>query len=108
MTAQDYLQFIDVAALVEIGRNTLFQFLRRCKVLTKQSNYKVSYGRFSKNGIFKVISSRSENGHISSVTMVSSKGLNYIYKLMKKKDVLDEFNTTVLLQKIRELRGSAE
>lgn len=103
MTAQGYLQFIDVAALVEIGRNTLFQFLRKCKVLTKQSNYNVPYGRFSKNGMFKVITSRSENGHILSVTMVSPKGLNYIYKLMKKKDVLDEFNTTALLQKIKEL-----
>lgn len=103
MTAQGYLQFIDVAALVEIGRNTLFQFLRKCKVLTKQSNYNVPYGRFAKNGMFKVITSRSENGHISSVTMVSPKGLNYIYKLMKKKDVLNDFNTTALLQKIKEL-----
>lgn len=103
MTAQGYLQFLDVAALVEIGRNTLFQFLRKCKVLTKQSNYNVPYGRFAKNGMFKVITSRSENGHISSVTMVSPKGLNYIYKLMKKKDVLDEFNATTLLQRIKEL-----
>ena len=103
MTAQGYLQFLDVAALVEIGRNTLFQSLRKCKVLTKQSNYNVPYGRFSKNGMFKVVTSCSKNGHISSVTMVSPKGLNYIYKLMKKKDVLDEFNTTALLQKIKEL-----
>lgn len=103
MTAQGYLQFIDVAALVEIGRNTLFQFLRKCKVLTKQSNYNVPYGRFAKNGMFKVITSRSESGHILSVTMVSPKGLNYIYKLMKKKDVLNDFNTTALLQKIKEL-----
>ena len=103
MTAQGYLQFLDVAALVETGRNTLLQFLRKCKVLTKQSNYNVPYGRFTKNGMFKVVTSRSENGHISSVTMVSPKGLNYIYKLMKKKDVLNEFNTTALLQKIQEL-----
>lgn len=103
MTAQGYLQFLDVAALVEIGRNTLFQFLRKCKVLTKQSNYNVPYGRFAKNGMFKVVTSRSENGHISSVTMVSPKGLNYIYKLMKKKDVLNDFNTTALLQMIKEL-----
>ena len=103
MTAQGYLQFLDVAALVETGRNTLLQFLRKCKVLTKQSNYNVPYGRFTKNGMFKVVTSRSENGHISSVTMVSPKGLNYIYKLMKKKDVLNEFNATALLQKIQEL-----
>ena len=103
MTAQGYLKFLDIAALVDTGRNTLLKFLRKCKVLTKQSNYNIPYGRFLKNGMFKVVTSRSENGHISSVTMVSPKGLHYIYKLMKKKDVLDEFNTTALLQKIKEL-----
>lgn len=103
MTAQGYLQFIDVAAMVEIGRNTLFAFLRSCKVLTKQSKFNVPYGRFRKNGMFKVITSKSETGHVSSVTMVSPKGLNYIYKLMKKKDVLDEFDTATLLSKIHEL-----
>lgn len=106
MTAQGYLQFIDVAAMVEIGRNKLLEFLRQCKVLTKQSNYNVPYGRFSKNGMFKVITSTSKKGHISSVTMVSPKGLNYIYKLMKKKDVLDKFDTTTLLTMIQELEAA--
>lgn len=103
MTAQGYLQFIDVAAMVEIGRNKLFEFLRRCKVLTKQSNYNVPYGKYTTNGMFKVITSKSENGHISSVTMVSPKGLNYIYTLMQKKNVLDKFDAATLLSKIQEL-----
>lgn len=103
MTAQGYLQFIDVAAMVEIGRNKLFEFLRRCKVLTKQSNYNVPYGKYTTNGMFKVITSKSESGHISSVTMVSPKGLNYIYNLMQKKNVLDKFDTATLLSKIQEL-----
>lgn len=103
MTAQGYLQFIDVAAMVETGRNKLFEFLRRCKVLTKQSHYNVPYGRFITNEMFKVITSKSEKGHISSVTMVSPKGLNYIYNLMKKKNVLDKFDTATLLSKIQEL-----
>lgn len=103
MTAQGYLQFIDVAAMVEFGRNKLFEFLRRCKVLTKQSNYNVPYGRFINNGMFKVITSKSESGHVSSVTMVSPMGLNYIYNLMQKKNVLDKFDTTTLLSKIQEL-----
>lgn len=103
MTAQGYLQFIDVAAMVEIGRNKLFEFLRRCKVLTKQSNYNIPYGRFTNNGMFKVITSKSQNGHVSSVTMVSPKGLNYIYNLMQKKNVLDKFDTATLLSKIQEL-----
>lgn len=103
MTAQGYLQFIDVAAMVEVGRNKLFEFLRRCKVLTKQSNYNVPYGRYTTNGMFKVITSKSESGHISSVTMVSPKGLNYIYTLMQKKNVLDKFDAATLLSKIQEL-----
>ncbi|SEU08167.1 Phage antirepressor protein YoqD, KilAC domain [Lacrimispora sphenoides] len=103
MTAQGYLQFIDVAAMVEIGRNKLFEFLRRCKVLTKQSNFNIPYGKFINNGMFKVITSKSENGHVSSVTMVSPKGLNYIYNLMQKKNVLDKFDATTLLSKIQEL-----
>lgn len=107
MTAQGYLQFIDVAAMVEIGRNKLFEFLRRCKVLTKQSNFNVPYGRFTSNGMFKVITSKSENGHVSSVTMVSPKGLEYIYKLISKKNVLDKFDTTTLLSKIQEFEVSA-
>lgn len=102
MTAQGYLQFIDVAAMVEIGRNKLFEFLRHCKVLTKQSNYNIPYGRFTNNGMFRVITSKSESGHVSSVTMVSPKGLNYIYNLMQKKNVLDKFDTTTLLSKIHE------
>lgn len=107
MTAQGYLQFIDVAAMVEIGRNKLFEFLRRCKVLTKQSNFNIPYGRFTNNGMFKVITSKSESGHVSSVTMVSPKGLEYIYKLMSKKNVIDKFDTTTLLSKIQELEVSA-
>lgn len=104
MTAQGYLQFIDVASMVEIGRNKLFEFLRRCRVLTKQSNYNVLYGRFTTNGMFKVITSKSESGHVSSVTMVSPKGLNYIYNLMQNKNVLDKFDTATLLSKIQELK----
>lgn len=98
MTAKGYLQFIDVAAMVEIGRSKLFQFLRSKSVLTKQSNYNVPFGRFTKNGMFKVITEETKNGHVSSVTMVSPKGLNYIYKLIKKNDMLDEFNTLPLLE----------
>lgn len=103
MTAQGYLQFIDVAAMVEIGRNKLFEFLRRCKVLTKQSNFNIPYGKYVNNGMFKVITSKSNSGHVSSVTMVSPKGLNYIYNLMQKKNVLDKFDTATLLSKIQEL-----
>ncbi|WP_442914635.1 phage antirepressor KilAC domain-containing protein [Lacrimispora sp.] len=43
--------------MYQIGRNKLFEFLRRCKVLTKQSNYNITYGRFTNNGMLRVITS---------------------------------------------------
>jgi len=98
MTAQGYLNFIEVCAMVDTGRTKLFEFLRNRKVLTKQSIYNVPFGRFTKNGMFKVITEETKNGKLGSVTMVSPKGLNYIYKLIKKNDMLGEFNTTPLLE----------
>lgn len=97
MTADGYLQMLDVSQMVEIGRTKLFDFLRNCKVLTKQSTFNVPAGIHTKNGNFKVVTSKNEKGHITSVTMVSPKGLNYIYKLLKKKNMLSEFNSDLLL-----------
>lgn len=97
MTAEGCLQMLDVAQMVEIGRTKLFDFLRNCKVLTKQSTFNVPAGVHTKNGNFKVVTSKNEKGHFTSVTMVSPKGLNYIYKLLKKKNMLSEFNSDLLL-----------
>lgn len=101
MTAQGYVQFIDVAGMVEIGRNTLMQFLRNHKVLTKQSSFNVPYDRFRKNGYFKVVCGKTENDKFTSVTMVSPKGLNYIYKLIHKYNAENDFDTSKLLQEVQ-------
>lgn len=37
MVAQGYLQFLDIAALVDIGRNTLLQFLRNVRFLLSRA-----------------------------------------------------------------------
>lgn len=97
MTAEGYVKMLDIAGMVETGRTTLFKFLRECKVLTKQSNFNVPAGIHNKNGNFKVITTKDEKGHFTPVTMVSPKGLNYIYKLLKKKNMLSEFNSDLLL-----------
>lgn len=97
MTAQGYIKFIDVAQSVEIGRNTLFELMRSKKILTKQSSFNVPYGRFKKMDLFKVIYSKDETGHMSCITMVSPKGLNYIYKLIKKNKLESEFDSEKLL-----------
>ena len=97
MTAEGYIKFIDLAQMIEIGRSKLFEFLRKEKVLTKQSNFNVPYGRFTQNGYFKVIQGKDSKGHYNVITMVSPKGVNYIYKLIKKKHLENEFNTNKLL-----------
>ena len=55
MTAEGYLPMLDIAGMVEIGRTTLFKFLRDCKVLTKQSTFNIPARIHTKNGKFKVI-----------------------------------------------------
>ena len=97
MTAEGYLPMLDIAGMVEIGRTTLFKFLRDCKVLTKQSTFNIPAIIHTKNGKFKVITTKDEKGHFTPIVMVSPKGLNYIYKLLKKKDMLSEFNSDLLL-----------
>ena len=100
--AEGCLKLIDVAAVIETGRSTLTSFLRNCNVITKQSGFNTPYRRFIKNGMFKVRTT-SVNGHVTTTPMVTAKGLNYMYKLMKKKDALKDFNADALLQTIEEL-----
>jgi len=107
MKADGYLQFIDVANIVETGRTKLMDFLRKNKVLTKQSVFNVPYGKFTKNGMFRAITMSLRNGKIGSVTMVSPKGLDYIYRLIKKRNVSDEFNSAALLSQISTMEVSA-
>lgn len=103
MDADGWLQFLDVSGVVEIGRTKLMDFLRRNKVLTKQSNYNVPYGRFRTNGMFKVIVEETRHGKVGSVTLVSPKGLDYIYKLIHKKNMENEFDTS----KLKEVSANA-
>lgn len=53
-----------VVVMVEIGRNKLYEFLRRCKVLTRQSNFNIPYGKYINNGMFRVITSKSKSGYV--------------------------------------------
>lgn len=105
MTAQGYLPILDVCGCVNKSRSSLFQFLIEKKVLTKQSGHNVPYERFKKNNMFKTIISK-KNGHFYPITVVSPLGLIYIYKLLKKNDMLDEFNSSLLLE-MQDLEVSA-
>lgn len=94
MTADGYVNFIDLASFVEIGRTKLLDFLRDEKVLTKQSQFNVPYGRFINNGYFKTVHGKGRNGKLTTVTMVSPHGINYIYRLIKKRHKELDFDIT--------------
>jgi len=94
MTAEGYVNFIDLASVVEIGRTKLLDFLRSERVLTKQSKFNVPYGRFTKNGYFATIHEKGRDGKIGTVTMVSPHGINYIYHLIKKRHKESDFDIT--------------
>jgi phage antirepressor YoqD-like protein len=89
-----------VADGIEIGRTTLCSILRQKKILSKQTGYNEPMGKYIKSSYFKTVYEEDEKTkHISVVTLVTAKGLKFIYRLIKKNQLLDEFDTTLLLSK---------
>ena len=83
MNGKNYLDMNEVAHGMDIGRNTLFKYLRSLGVLMKSN---IPYQQFMEQGYFKVIyvplqmGERFEN---KPKTLVSSKGLEFIHKKLK-------------------------
>ena len=98
INTKGYMTLKEVGDLIEIGRNTLCGLLISKKVMSKQERYNIPLGKYIKNGYFKLIAKSDDKGHVSTVPLVSPKGLDYIYKLIKKNNMLDEFNATSLLE----------
>lgn len=92
------LSLKEVADLVDIGRTKLCTFLRKNKILSKQTGYNEPMGRFVKSGHFDLVIKEAPNKKISVVTLVTPKGLNYIYKLIHKQNMENEFNTEKLVE----------
>lgn len=71
---------------IDIGRNKLFEFLRKEKVLMSDNT---PYQRFIDNGCFKVKVSTRDNGYGKAweqvTTYATGKGQLYISKLLKKR-----------------------
>jgi anti-repressor protein len=63
------------------GRNKIFDFLRNEKVLMHNN---VPYQRFIDNECFKVIQKENFKGEYVPVTLVSSKGMEFIEKYLRK------------------------
>lgn len=83
----------EVSDLIEIGRTTLCSLLRTSGVLSKQTGYNLPLNKFIKSGHFAVKIKEMSN---TPVTLITPKGLKYIYKLIKKYDLEDEFNVEAL------------
>jgi len=96
MNAQGCLSLKQVADNIEVGRTKLCTLLRKAKVLSKQSGYNEPMGKYITSHYFKTIVKEDEKENISIVTVVTAKGLKFIYRLIKKNDMLDEFNTSPL------------
>ena len=103
MASEGCLKFIEVAAVVDIGRNTLLEFLRQNGVITKTGRFNVPYRRFIDEGLFEVVTDGIHNSFMT-VTMVTPKGLDYIYHLIKKCKAENDFNTPALIEKIKEMK----
>lgn len=88
-----------VADSIEIGRTKLCSLLRQKNILSKQTGYNEPMGKYIKSTYFKTIVEEDERTkHVSIVTLVTPKGLKFIYRLIKKNELLDEFDTTKLLE----------
>jgi len=84
----------EIADLIECGRTELCTLLRIGKVLSKQSGYNLPLRKFIESGYFKV---KIHSNTKVPVTLIAPKGLKFIYRLIKKLDMTDEFNSDLLI-----------
>jgi phage antirepressor YoqD-like protein len=82
MSMADTCKILDMG----IGRNKLFAFLRGKEILQKDN---IPYQRFVDAGYFKVVEGKyevNENVVVTKTTYVKQKGIDYIRKLLSKKE----------------------
>ena len=83
------------ADLIESGRTELCTLLRLSNVLSKQTGYNLPLNKYIKQGYFKI---KIREKYNTTVTLVTARGLKFIYRLIKKYDMMDEFDTDTLLE----------
>jgi phage antirepressor YoqD-like protein len=89
LDAEGYLDFQQTAAVLNIrglGRNNLFELLRRDGVLTRRN---IPYRNYIETGYFRVIETTGYDQygeeHINTKTLVHQKGIEFILRLVYKK-----------------------
>lgn len=94
----------EVADLVESGRTELCTLLRIGKVLSKQTGYNLPLNKYIKQGYFKI---KIKEKYNTPVTLVTARGLKFIYRLIKKFDMTDEFDVDTLLETAKDMEDCA-
>lgn len=94
----------EVADLVESGRTELCTLLRIGKVLSKQTGYNLPLNKYIKQGYFKI---KIKEKYNTPVTLVTARGLKFIYRLIKKFDMTDEFDVSALLETAKDMEDCA-
>lgn len=94
----------EVADLVESGRTELCTLLRIGKVLSKQTGYNLPLNKYIKQGYFKI---KIREKYNTPVTLVTARGLKFIYRLIKKYDLVNEFDVDTLLETAKDMEDCA-
>lgn len=81
LNADGYLTGEKSAKALGIGRNTLYKFLRENEIWTKEN---IPYQRFIDRDLFKVIPKMIAGVGITSVTLFTTKGVDYVADKLKK------------------------
>lgn len=90
----------EVADLIESGRTELCTLLRIGKILSKQTGYNLPLNKYIKQGYFKI---KIKEKYNTPVTLVTARGLKFIYRLIKKYDLTDEFDVETLLDTAKDM-----
>lgn len=90
----------EVADIVESGRTELCTLLRIAKVLSKQTGYNLPLNKYIKQGYFKI---KIKEKYNTPVTLVTARGMKFIYRLVKKYDMTDEFDVKTLLDTAKDM-----
>lgn len=86
MSTEGLLPMNTVAKELGIGLKRLYLFLRNNDVMFYKGNVNIPYQRFMEQGLFKVKETPCADGNYRPVSYATRKGLEYIRKLLVKKN----------------------
>ena len=86
MSTEGLLPMNTVAKELGIGLKRLYLFLRNNDVMFYKGNINIPYQRFMEQGLFKVKETPCADGNYRPVSYATRKGLEYIRKLLVKKN----------------------